>query len=343
MSTPLVSIIMPVFNGEKFLHEAIDSLLQQTYNNWELLAVNDGSTDRSREIILQYTDSRIKLIENEKNIGIIGTKNRAIDLARGKYIATLDADDIALPTRIEKQVAYLEANPNCGLCATLHQEIDEKGNKGLVSIFPTEPADVKSYLLIANCICHSSTMLRADLYKANKYDDDYYVAEDFELWDRISRTHKVVNLPEILTYYRVHGGNISITKKERMFETVKELCKRILSNIELPYSPEELEIHSDLISYTNELNADRTSFRRMEQWILKFYGHIRSIKDYNAEIIYKILADRYIVSCVRNKRFGRMLLNPVRSISPALYTRLLLKKIMGRPIVFNELTKTGQS
>lgn len=339
MATPLVSIIMPVFNGEKFLREAIDSLLRQTYGNWELLAVNDGSTDKSRDIILSYTDSRIQLIENEHNIGIIGTKNRAIDLAKGKYIATLDADDVALPTRIEKQVAYLEANPHCGLCATLHQEIDETGQKGLVSIFPTEPADVKSYLLIANCICHSSTMLRADLYKANKYDDAFYVAEDFELWDRICRTHSAVNLPEILTYYRVHGGNISITKKERMFETVKLLSQRILNQIGLPCSPEELAIHSDLISFTNKLNADPVGFRQMEEWILKFCRHIESLKEYNAKIVYKILADRYIVSCVRNRRFGRMLLNPVRSQSPALYTRLLMKKIMGRPIVFNETTK----
>lgn len=337
---PLVTIIMPVYNGEAFLREAIDSILAQTYTNWELLVMNDGSTDSSRDIAISYTsDPRIRVIDNEKNMGIIATKNRAIDIARGKYIATLDADDIALPTRIGKQVAFMEKHKDCGLCGTLHQEIDAKGELGTRSYFPTSARDVKTYLLVANCICHSATMLRADLMKATQYDPEYYVAEDFELWDRVGRTHFIANLTEILTYYRVHGNNISITKKEKMFETVKKLTRRIFSDASIRFTERELEIHSDLVSYTNQLNTTPDAFKEMEKWVISITSQVKGRAEYNQDLLYSIMCDRYIVACVRNKRYLRMLWNPVMQMKPVLYFRILATKMRGRHIKFEQKTE----
>ncbi len=336
--SPLVSIIMPVYNGESFLKEAIDSIVTQTYTNWELIVVNDGSTDGSRDIVLSYTDPRIQLHDNEENLGIISTKNKAIDIAKGKYIASLDADDIALPTRLAKQVEYFETHSDCGLVATLHQEIDGNGKRGQVSLFPTSNRDVHSYLLLANCICHSSTMLRADLMKELKYIPGFHVAEDYEMWDRITNTHFIANIPEVLTLYRVHGNNISITKKSLMFETVKTLSKRMLNNIKIEFTPRQHDLHCDLVSFSNELTKDKKSFDEMEEWVISFLNQMKARKGYNPQLIYKIMAERYIVACAKHKRYVKLFFNKIMKESPSAYLNIVFHKLRGKDISYNNIS-----
>ena len=115
---PLISVILPAYNAERFLEEAIDSILAQTYKNFELIVLNDGSTDRTEEIILSYNDPRIRYIKNESNLKLIKTLNKGIALARGKYIARMDADDISLPTRFEKEIEFMEIHPDIGVCSS---------------------------------------------------------------------------------------------------------------------------------------------------------------------------------------------------------------------------------
>ena len=117
-SSPIVTVLMPVYNAEKYLAEAINSILNQTFTNYELLIINDGSTDKSEEIILKYSDKRIRYIKNDKNIRLVATLNKGIELAKGKYIARMDADDISVPTRLEKQITLLENNEDIGVCGS---------------------------------------------------------------------------------------------------------------------------------------------------------------------------------------------------------------------------------
>lgn len=331
---PLVSITMPVYNGADFLQEAINSVLAQTYSNWELLVINDGSTDSSRDIVLANTDPRVRLIDNEQNMGIINTRNRGIELANGKYIAWLDADDIAMPTRIEKQVRFLEKHPDCGAVGTLFQQLTTDGTLGKIYEFPTGRKEVRTHLLIENCICNSSTMLPATLMKVSKYLHEFEVAEDYELWDRISTSHYICIIPEILTHYRVHGNNVSIKKKEKMFETVKQLSARMLTSTGLNFTERQLELHSDLISYSNKLTSAGADFKEMENWIMTILKHFRQLPKYDYPTLFRMMAERHVVASVHTKRYVRLFWNPVMRLHPFKYLAIVIAKLRGQSIKF---------
>jgi glycosyltransferase involved in cell wall biosynthesis len=332
MTQPLVSIIMPVYNVERFLQEAVGSALQQTYTNWELILINDGSTDRTREICLSYTDPRIRYIENEQNMGVLRSRNRALEFAKGDYIAWLDSDDIAAPEKIAKQVAFLEANPDYVMCGTLHQDIDAEGKLLQKWLFPTEDRDLRSFLLLVNCFCNSSTIVRGDLMRRLKFAETFEVAEDYELWYRCSLEGRLANLPEFLTLYRVHGNNISITKKEKMFAIVKELAGRILTDIGLNYTPEELEIHNRLISFDGAFFKDPALLNQLETWIIKLYNHLITRKSYNNLLLFGLLAERWQVVCIQNGRYARVLFNRLSFRHPGKYGQVLMSKMLKKPI-----------
>jgi glycosyltransferase involved in cell wall biosynthesis len=129
MNMPLVSVVMPLFNAEKYVGDAVESVLNQSYTNFELIIINDASTDKSAACVQGIVDRRIVIVENENNLGIVASRNRGLALAKGKYIAVLDSDDIALPNRLEKQVAFLEANPAYGICGSYYHVINGIGKK----------------------------------------------------------------------------------------------------------------------------------------------------------------------------------------------------------------------
>jgi glycosyltransferase involved in cell wall biosynthesis len=204
---PLVSVLMPVYNGEKYLRPAIDSILNQSFTDYEFIIINDGSTDSSEEIILSYTDPRIRYVKNEKNIKLIATLNKGLDLCRGEFIARMDADDIAYPARFEKQVKFMSANPGYGLCGT-DIDIDSK-NKSWVRLGDTE--FIHFCFLFHNPICHPTTFIRTEIIRKHKiyFPAEYIHAEEYILWLRILDHSKCINLDEKLLNYRLHEGQVS--------------------------------------------------------------------------------------------------------------------------------------
>ena len=205
MKAPKVTVLMPVYNGEKYLREAIESILNQTFKDFEFLIINDGSTDSSRDIVLSYNDSRIRLIDNEKNIGLTKSLNRGLELARGEYIARMDADDVSLPERLEKQVSYLEIHPKVGVLGTWMKCIDEYGKPTSTQHPPTQPYLIKWSLLFGCSIAHSSVMMRrAVLERVGGYNPEIVVAQDYGLWVRVSfeTQIQIANLPEELLLLR---------------------------------------------------------------------------------------------------------------------------------------------
>jgi glycosyltransferase involved in cell wall biosynthesis len=212
---PKVTVLMPVYNGERYLKEAIESILDQTFTDFEFLIINDGSTDRSVGIIESYADSRIRLVDNGENLGLIKTLNKGIDLTRGEYIARMDADDISLPKRLEKQVGFMDSHPKVGICGTWARIIDERGLiKGLRKV----PAGRTALTLCwrPSPFIHSSCIMRSTLLQKNKYSLEYPHAEDYALWLTLSRTTGFHNLDEYLLLYRIHGTNIG--RKERSLQ-----------------------------------------------------------------------------------------------------------------------------
>lgn len=231
---PLVSIVLPAYNCEKYIHATIDSLLNQTYQNFELLIINDGSTDGTTKIIDTYTDSRIQLINNSKNEGLIFSLNKGLALAKGKYIARIDADDICLSTRIEKQVQWLEKNTNTVILATQIQLINEEGlvvGHWTLDQQKTTAKHIKNAMLWHCCIAHPTVMMRSKIIKQYQYATNQKHSEDYGLWlEVLSDNYIIEKIPEPLLHYRVHDSSITgaINSKKNPFYIQFNTKKRFL-------------------------------------------------------------------------------------------------------------------
>lgn len=208
---PKVTILLPVYNAEKYVSQAIDSILKQTFEDFELLIINDGSTDESEEIIFSFKDPRIRYLKNTQNRKLVDTLNKGIESARGEYIARMDADDISLPARLQKQVSFLDNNPLVGVCGTWYQNFGVRNN---VVKTPVDDTSIKTFLFFNSPFCHPTVVFRKELLLRHnlKYDNILY-AEDYMLWVKLSRLTEMANMPEVLLLYREHEKNISSTNR----------------------------------------------------------------------------------------------------------------------------------
>lgn len=213
MNQPAVSVILPAYNCESFLAKAIQSVLDQTFSDFELIIINDGSTDNFEEIILSFNDPRIVYIKNKRNCGLIFSLNKAIDFARGKYIARMDGDDICLPRRLELQKNYLDENPGIAIVATtiimINEEGEESGKWKLDQQTLTSKI-IRSTMLNENCIAHPTVMGQAVVFKKFHYQPYQKNIEDYDLWLRLlANGLHLSKIPEPLLYYRVHSTSIT--------------------------------------------------------------------------------------------------------------------------------------
>ena len=233
MST-LVSIILPVYNCEKYIRKTIDSVFNQTYSNFELLVIDDGSTDTTLKIVQSFIDNRIQVIQFEKNKGLIEVLNHGIKIAKGKYIARLDGDDICLPKRIEKQVDWLEKNQKSGVVATqiiFINEDDETIGNWQLDMQTNTAKEIRKAMLWECCIAHPSVMIRAEIIRQYQYSSLQKHTEDFDLWLQIlSDGYCIEKIPEQLLQYRVHTQSVtgSFHRKKNPFFTVANTKRKFL-------------------------------------------------------------------------------------------------------------------
>jgi glycosyltransferase involved in cell wall biosynthesis len=207
---PLITVLMPVYNAQDYLHESIASVLSQTMANFEFLIFNDGSTDSSLEIIKSFNDPRIVVFDYKKNSGYVKHLNFGISIAKGKYIARMDADDISVQNRFELQCAFMEANPEIGVCGSNFKFI---GSKYVVR-YPKSHGDISIYLLYDSAIGHPTAFIRTNVLRESEilYDENYIPAEDYQLWSRLINYTKFANLNKVLLHYRQHNSQISSSK-----------------------------------------------------------------------------------------------------------------------------------
>jgi glycosyltransferase involved in cell wall biosynthesis len=229
---PTITVFMPVYNGERFIRDAIASILQQSFEDFELLIINDASTDRTVKIVETYTDPRIKLIHNETNLSVCPTRNRGLDLARGKYIACLDSDDISFPTRLEKQKIFLDDNQNIALVGSWAEIIDKNGNSQGIKTFLTDSPLIKWKLLFCNTFINSSIMFRKNsVLSLQGYDPAYDSTEDYDLCSRISFQHELTNIPEVLVKWRTWEGNLTSSRTGEQKELARKISRRNLQHV----------------------------------------------------------------------------------------------------------------
>jgi O-antigen biosynthesis protein len=227
-STPTVSLIMAVYNGETALRASIDSILTQTFSDFELIIVDDGSTDNTPVILSEYAarDSRVKIVKNQKNLGLTASLNVGIRAARGKYIARMDAGDTSEPTRFEQQVAFLDAHPDYGLLGTWAVVVDEHNKQVGVMKYPTDHDTLRKIMIRYNPFVHSSVMMRRSvLDAAGWYDERWKYAQDYELFFRMLQHSRGALLGEYLVSYRVYPN--SITRRKNKLQTLFAIKARM--------------------------------------------------------------------------------------------------------------------
>jgi len=271
MKNPQVTVLMPVYNGEKYLKEAIGSILNQTFKNFEFLIINDGSTDKSVKIIESYNDNRIKLIHNSQNFKIIKTLNRGIGLAKGKYLARMDCDDISLPGRLEKQFHYLENHPEVGVCGTAFKVIDDNGRDVSVVKFPKTSAVIQWLLFFSNPLAHPTVMMNTSLVKKiGGYRPEALHCEDYDLWFRLTESSKIINLEEVLLCLRKHNKNISALFFKDQQDHVAEISQKIISaqlKENMPLSDIRQVIFKENRSLDQTINTYRIIYKLFQSYI----------------------------------------------------------------------------
>lgn len=227
----MISVIMPVYNSEKYLAEAVQSILNQTYKNFEFICINDGSSDKSLEILEGFAknDSRIVVI-NQPNSGIVSSLNYAISLAKYDFVARMDSDDISHPARLEKQLSFLLSNSDISILGTSYNYVDVNGNILDTRKPPRDNQRIKGMMLFGSPLCHPSVMFNKRAIGSDLYYDKYFNhCEDYELWVRLSNKFKFCNLPDILLDYRVHDKSVSRENNEiQIANKVKSINKHLL-------------------------------------------------------------------------------------------------------------------
>ncbi|NDW10853.1 glycosyltransferase family A protein [Dysgonomonas sp. 520] len=309
---PKVSVLIPVYNAEKYLREAIDSILEQSFSDFELIIVNDFSTDGSEDIILSYDDKRIRYYKNEENIGILKTRRRLIESSTGKYIAYLDNDDLALPERLYTQVHFLDNNPDYALCGTWGTLIDANGNYLKKMNLTVKYEEIKCALLFANCFIQSSMMFRQEILVDNPYDINFPLAKDYNLWSLLALRYKVCNIPAHLIKYRWHQSNESKKKEDLMTSLTKKVYKRQLLGLGIDATEEELEIHNKIASNRNpEKMSDKEYFCQLRTWMKKLAEANKKTETYNKDMFLATICFRWIFACKERHAYPQILKLPV--------------------------------
>ena len=226
MKNPKVSILMPAYNSEQYVAEAIESILNQTFTDFEFIIINDGSTDNTARIVRKYAkqDERIRFIDSHRNRGFIARLNQCLDLARGEYIAKMDSDDISLPERLEKQVRFLDEHIECGLVGCGFRAFD-KGNFSIIHPYKVGMIDMLRTCATTIIMARKSVVDKFNL----RFDPNYPCAEDYDFYSRFLRCADIYNLQEILYLYRWHGENVSIKKNAIQVASSQKVRDNILN------------------------------------------------------------------------------------------------------------------
>ena len=257
VESPLVTVLMPVYNGQSYLGEAIESILNQSYKNFEFLIINDGSTDKTKEIICSYSDPRIRYVENETNIRLIATLNKGILLANGEYIVRMDADDISLPQRIEKQVAFMESHPAVGVCGSGFMIF---GNSERQVRYPLMHKEISVSMLFFNPICHPASIWRTCIIKKHglQFDPEYLHAEEYKFWIDFGKYAEFANIDQVLLNYREHTLQVSNKEAAIQNKTAVRIRKELFAQFGVFLNDQEMELWEELISVSDHFsNPDR--------------------------------------------------------------------------------------
>jgi len=279
-----ISVILPVYNTQEYIEESIRSILTQTYDNFELIVINDGSTDKTKDIIFSFNDSRIKIYNFTENKGLVERLNFGLSIANGEFIARMDADDIAVENRFELQINCFRERPNICLCYTDIETIDQNKNKVKNWFRGFDSKYTKIFLLFDNNIPHPTVMLKNHIIKQKRifYNSLFFPAEDYELWYRLINLCNFEFLDKKLLYYRVHNNNVSIIKQNYQAKIVKKIITYQLSKLGLTPNNVEYFIHRNL--FLQKLFPAPDLIEKSQQWVQKLIYANKTTEVYDQSV-----------------------------------------------------------
>ncbi|PEM53789.1 glycosyltransferase family 2 protein [Bacillus wiedmannii] len=260
----MISVIMSNYNtSEKYLRESIESILKQSFTDFEFIIIDDCSTNNNKSILKNFNDDRVKIIFNEKNLGLAASLNKALQIAKGEFVARMDSDDISLETRLEKQYKYLKSNPSVGLVASFAKKIGN--DKGYIYSILEEPEKMNVPMFFGNVICHPSVMFRREAIISNrlKYNEEFKTGQDYELWSRLLKKEKVAIIPEVLLSYRIHNNQISNEKKMDQIQNTMKVYSYMLEGLGLEVNQEILKKHH---AFCTSSELDTFTLKEMIYW-----------------------------------------------------------------------------
>jgi len=261
-----ITILMPVYNGAKYLKETMDNVFLQTYRDFIFLIINDGSTDETEQIILSYTDSRINYVRNEKNLGLVKSLNKGIDLVETEFLARMDADDLWVKTKLEKQLQLLDERLDVGLCGTSIRKFGAYEND---FYFPVDNKGLKVGFIFYCCMSHPSVVYRMSFLKETglRYRENYFPAEDYKMWLDCLKSTQIYNIPEILVYYRQHENQITQDTNSAQNRFTNQVRWEIIAELSTNFTEKDKEFHLNRF-----LPADFEStndYKLFKDWIKK--------------------------------------------------------------------------
>lgn len=321
---PAISILMPVYNCALYLAEAIESILNQTFTDFELIVLDDGSTDDSAEIAKSFTDSRIVYHCNEKNIGLANNLNVGLRMARGRYIARMDGDDISLPERLQTQYDFLESHRDIDLCSCGLQMF---GTENTVWVRESNPEAVKITMMFYSPVLHASSVWRREAFEKHNlyYDQNAFPAEDYDLWARAIFHCRLANIPQVLYKYRIHG--IQVTKTDdRVAQKDREIKINYLANAIPSLQKSDILDFVEITSSPNLLNTKE--FKRLKILFKRIVLENSNMSFFDSNLLFKRLKRKYqsiVFESLKSKTSFNFLL--FLELRPVLIYRLVFFKL----------------
>lgn len=283
MKEPAISVIMAVYNGEEYLHETMNSIICQTFDDWELVVVDDCSKDSTPAILEEYAgrDSRIRILKNAENKRLQYSLNRAVSEARGKYMLRIDADDVCRADRFEKQFKFMGKHPELAMSACkFFLYIDGKIVPGPMTQRSDKDA-VSALLLFFNPICHPCVIMKSDIAKEMMYDEHFTCSEDLELWTRmVSQNHRIALQKERLVLYRRHPGQITANSFEKQCEQYKIIIERFYEYNLLRMTKEQIEFQTNGVYF-----RDKADVQKLSEWLYAVRSANKNEKRFKASAV----------------------------------------------------------
>lgn len=330
---PKLSVVMPVYNRENYVSEAIESVLSQTFSDFEFIIIDDKSTDNSVEVIRLFNDERIRLIVNDKNLGRAGSDNKALELIKGNYVAKMDDDDICDCRRFERQIAFLEANPEINVVGT---SIQNFGASKYLNVYPTDPELSKCLTLFGIPMGNATAVFRAALFKENglSYDSSLRQTEDYDFFARYINALRIASIPEAFYRYRIYPDRSRKSLLEERHQVSDGVRAKLLQQWGIPFTDRELEVHNSIA--VSDMKRYNISLQECGNWLEKIISFNSTNAWFDPQALKKVIADRWFYICYFNtgKRFSSWriyyshILSKARKTKPAELFKFFIKNLI---------------